>query len=256
VGCRSFSRKLDDGELSQERPTPLVVNVYLPILASRRRRSHGDPPKPLIAQECRASPQVSSSLDGLVVLGVTLQCKELQLMPISDNRLSQCCYASGGVLRRACVLMPLLLLPLLSAQTNLPPGTIDGSVNPELIPDVVAFRLFLGALDQNGPGTAAASSLPTARQRAILLPAGLGAADVNVVIRLLASWKQTTAIAVSAAGPSSSPDLDSIAQDTMNALRSQMTAAGFGSLFTHIRSEKRNIRIVPVNMNEHSGGMK
>jgi hypothetical protein len=140
------------------------------------------------------------------------------------------------------------------AQSSLPPGSIDGAANPGKIPDVVAFRLFLGSLVEKGGAPTAATSgvgssaalVPTARQRAKLLPAGLGGPDTVVVLRNLQAWQAAFAAANSAAaGQASVIDPDGLTQLTMGALQQQMSPAGFASLLAHVRAEKKNMKIIP-----------
>ena len=80
----------------------------------------------------------------------------------------------------APVLVLVLSLSPLLAQNTLPPGTIDGAVNPEGIPDVAAFRHFLGALVDKSAmpvvspeGSSSSPLQPSASQRRKLLPVGL-----------------------------------------------------------------------------------
>lgn len=150
----------------------------------------------------------------------------------------------------------LLLLPSLSAQTgappSLPPGTIDGSVHPELIPDSVAFRLFLGALAE--ASNASVNSSLTARQRAVLRPAHLVDSDVAVFAQQLGTWKKAMSALASPSNNAPSSTLDDIANGTINALNAQMTPQGFGSLYAHVMSEKKGMKIVPVNMSTNTAG--
>ena len=137
------------------------------------------------------------------------------------------------------------------AQSSDPPGTIDGSVDPELIPDVVAFRLFLGALVE-GPGTPAAQSAgtqsqplqPSTKQRAKLTASALNAADMSALLQALDLWQ--TSITPSATNLASAIDLDAITEGTMGALQQKMTPAGYNSLLVQVRSEKKHMKRVPV----------
>lgn len=54
----------------------------------------------------------------------------------------------------------------LAAQSTFPPGSVDGAVHPEQIPDIVAVRLFLGAL--RDPSAVASSLVPTAKADSLL----------------------------------------------------------------------------------------
>lgn len=137
----------------------------------------------------------------------------------------------------------------LYAQSSDPPGTINGADNPDQIPDVVAFRLFLGALSAGSAtpaaqtGTNAQSPLqPTPSQRAKLNPCALNASDTSALLQSLGTWQ--TSVKPSAASPS--VDLDGVTQSTMGTLQQQMSPSGFNSLMAQVRSEKTHMKIIPM----------
>ena len=151
-----------------------------------------------------------------------------------------------------------LTLSSLFAQATLPPGTIDGAVNPDQIPDAVALRLFFGALVESPAvftSTAATSTVtqPTTRQRAVILPIQLSAPDTATLFVCLQAWYGKTTGQASAGSSITLPaDLDGIAQGTLNALQQQMSASGFASLMAYVRSEKKNMKRFPVpDMTQH-----
>ena len=140
----------------------------------------------------------------------------------------------------ACLVLVLASRPLTFAQSacqNLAPtATIDGSVCPGLISDVVAFRLFLSA---------AASHTET--QAAKLQPIGLIDADAAVLLQALPGFAGTMH---SAAASGSS--LDAVANSTMQSLSGSMTPAGFQTLTAYVRSQKQFMKRVPYpNMQAH-----
>ncbi len=147
-----------------------------------------------------------------------------------------------------------------------PPGTIDGAVNPELIPDVVAFRLFFTAVAGNmsAPSLAMTNSsssssavTATPAQKAKLLPIQLSDADSGVFIQALPAFsanllKATAANAAAPAATTSTSNgqttqrsLDDIAQDTVNTMKAQMTPDGFQRLLAFVQSQKKYIKRVP-----------
>jgi hypothetical protein len=145
----------------------------------------------------------------------------------------------------------------------MPPGSIDGSRSPELIPDVVAFRLFFSALAES-PQTAAlvpgtpeitfSAPEPSARQRAILYPVQLGDGDQRILVQAASDFKDrlVNATAVnSAASPApegaaqSRLTLDEIAQSAVTALKSKMSPDGFQRLQTFVQGQKRYMKRVP-----------
>lgn len=152
--------------------------------------------------------------------------------------------------------VPLLAMSLspLVAQSTLPPGSVDGALHPEQIPDVVAFRLFLGAL--RDPSAVALSSpvQPTAKQKAKLLPVGLSGPDVNLVLQAVQTWHSKVPAGNSSASITpASIDLDGVAQGILGTLQQQMSAAGFVALLSHVKTEKKHMQIIPVpEMSQHN----
>ncbi len=67
-------------------------------------------------------------------------------------------------------------------QSLLPPGSIYGATNPELVTDVVAFTLIFSAVAEN----ASPSATRMAEQDAKLRPIELTGADRGVLITALA----------------------------------------------------------------------
>lgn len=138
----------------------------------------------------------------------------------------------------------------LSAQPAQPTGSVDGATNPEKIPDVVAFRLFVGALDTKPSDSLSSSAQPSVGQLAKLRPLALGASDTGILLEAVRTWHGNMA---AASAPATSRDLDAVAQGLMSSLQQQMSAAGFASLMAHVRAEKKNMKIVFVpNMDKHN----
>lgn len=190
------------------------------------------------------------------------------MVPIND-------YCEALLRKAAAVRLPTLevitklllrltcLLPLIAgislAQRALPPGSIDGSQHPEQIPDAVALRLFLGALSEpHSTASQAASGLsapqPSARQMAKTRRVGLSVGDLATLFQTLHSWEGQAASLVSSSQiPSAtSPTLDSIAQNTLNAPQAQMSPTGFAALVSYLQTEKKHMKIIPVpDMSPH-----
>ena len=112
-----------------------------------------------------------------------------------------------------------------------PTGIIDGSVSPDLIPDVVAFRLFLSAVAGKG-----------STQDARLQPIGLGSADMAVLVQVLPNFAAALRQAL-ATRPQGS--LDTAAQAAVDSLREQMSQEGFQRLLTYVRNQKKFIKRAP-----------
>lgn len=125
----------------------------------------------------------------------------------------------------------------------LPPGAIDGAVTPNLIPDVVAFRLFFIAVAE----TPAPDVIVSAKQQAKLNPIGLSAADQSIIVQELGQFKTTLTSGQAATQSASGPSfIDTVTQSTVDRLKSQMTAGGFLRLQAHVQSEKKHIKAFPV----------
>ena len=125
-------------------------------------------------------------------------------------------------------------------QSPLPAGSIDGAVNPELIPDVVAYRLFFSAAAEGS----SPSSLQVVRQDAKLRPIQLAPDDKAALVDALSEFKNNIAQALTL--PSPVPGyLDATAQATVDRLRTKMSAGGFQRMEAYVRSQKRLMKRVP-----------
>ncbi len=133
-------------------------------------------------------------------------------------------------------------------QSLLPPGSIDGATNPELIPDVVAFRLFFSAVAE----TASPSATQMAKQDAKLRPIELSDADKGVLVIALAQFKANLVKAQTSHTPLKTY-LDDTAQSTIQSLVSSMSADGFQRLEAYVRAEKRFMkRALYPQMDSHN----
>lgn len=95
-----------------------------------------------------------------------------------------------------------------AGQPAAPTGIIDGSVSPDLIPDIVAFRLVLSAV-------AGQSSTQDAK----LHPIGLGSADTGALVQVLPNFATALRQAL-ATRPQGS--LDGVAQVAVDSMRAEM----------------------------------
>ncbi len=144
--------------------------------------------------------------------------------------------------------------PQTSGAGKLPPGTIDGSVTPQLITDAVAYKLFLDAACEQPQSTLD----ERARQRAMLARARLSETELTAAARILAGYQQQMIVlekdynAAAASGPPSSAvalgfsgQRDAIVTATRAALATQVSAPGMARLDQLIQSEKRHMKVVP-----------
>lgn len=153
--------------------------------------------------------------------------------------------------------LALLSTPTLNAQqtpypmgTQAPPNVIDGSKTPELIPDSVAYRLWLVAVAED-PADA-----PSPRQQSHLRAAGLGDSDLLAASKILANFKTRYAQliaeynAAATANPNSNDGLSGflsdrgiLVQNTRDELKAALTPKGMTSLDAHVQSEKTRMKV-------------
>ncbi len=133
-------------------------------------------------------------------------------------------------------------------------NVIDGSVEPDKIRDVDAYRLFLV--------TVAAPATPTeqehAQQLALLKPVGLESPDLDATIKALASFKaqyddlirkyNDSALIADVHG--TEPDIksflskrDSLVESTRSELQAALTPVGMSTLDKYVKDEKKNMKI-------------
>jgi len=147
-----------------------------------------------------------------------------------------------------CVLV--LAVSRIFAQSTPPPGTIDGATDPASIPDIVAFRLFFGALAETPPVALAAA--PSPKLVGKLLPLNLNESDTTTLVAAVRGWQARVSPPDSTGGAAAPVDLDLVTKPVVDALRTSMTERGFASLLAYVRSEKRRMRRVPVPMTGHT----
>jgi len=147
-----------------------------------------------------------------------------------------------------------------------PPGTIDGSKNPELIPDNTAYRLVFLALAEPQDPT------PEQKARALgkMTPIGFSSDDAEAFLALLGEFDTTMSsinaqlAQIAARSPILSPgstdaqtvlDLNNqtaqLFNNTIAALPSKLSAQGVAQLQTYVQQAKRGMKIIPdssVNM--------
>lgn len=131
-------------------------------------------------------------------------------------------------------------------------NVIDGAVHPELIPDTVAYRLYLVAISE-GP-----APLPheSRRQLSHLRHAGLLEKDVLAAIIVLANFKTQYAALIEQYN--NSPEVqnntsdglplflakrDALVESTRQALKISLSPLGMSSLHTHIQQEKSKMKV-------------
>lgn len=141
--------------------------------------------------------------------------------------------------------------PMATSQT---PGLIDGSKNPELIPDSTAYRLFL--LTVAVPLDAPPAELK--RQHALLRWSGLDENDVQPAVEILSDFRsqydelvnQYNESAAQADKAGGAPDLqtflyqrDALVKYTRERLKLNLTPTGMASLDAHVQQEKQGMKV-------------
>lgn len=141
-----------------------------------------------------------------------------------------------------------------STATSQPPGLIDGSKNPELIPDSTAYRLFL--LTVAVPLDASPAELK--RQYALLRWSGLDENDIQPAVEILSEFrsqydqlvKQYNESAAEADKAGGAPDLqtflyqrDALVKYMCERLKLNLTATGMARLDAHVQQEKRGMKV-------------
>lgn len=135
-----------------------------------------------------------------------------------------------------------------------PPDVIDGSKEPKLIPDVVAYRLWFVAVALPPSATDAQQ----ARQEAQLIAAGLKGQDIVQAANILATFKTSYDYLIGSYNDSvaeankmgEAPDLqsflgqrDALVETTRNALNGTLSAAGMQALEKYVQSQKADMRV-------------
>jgi hypothetical protein len=138
------------------------------------------------------------------------------------------------------------------------PNVIDGSAHPELIPDSVAYRLYLVAVSTAQNPTEAEQ----ARQRAQITRTGLVSIDQQLFINILSDFRTKYDALVTeyndgaraAAARNETADvhallrkIDDLVQSTRDAIGVRLSSKGAEKLYTFVVSEKKNMKMTEDN---------
>jgi len=133
------------------------------------------------------------------------------------------------------------------------PNLIDGAAHPELIPDSVAYRLYLVAVSTGQNPTEAEQT----RQRAHVTRTGLGDTDQQLLISILSDFRakydalvnEYNDSAKAAAARDETTDvhtllkkLDGLVQSTRDAISVRLSSRGAAKLHAFVLSEKKNMQ--------------
>ncbi len=134
------------------------------------------------------------------------------------------------------------------------PNLIDGMLHPELIPDSVAYRLYLVALSTGQNPTEAEQE----RQRAHLMKTGLSDTDQQLFVGILSDFKtkydELVADYNAAAKADATTDvhtllkkLDDLIQSTRDTISVRLSSRGAAKLHAFVLSEKKNMKMTEDN---------
>jgi hypothetical protein len=145
-----------------------------------------------------------------------------------------------------CLTPPGLYSQTSSSTQSLPPGFVDGSKNPDLIPDYASYRLVLIHLSAilNSTDVRAAS-----RKSVVFGQIGLSSADSQVLTSFVSTFSASYAQWQSQAGivPSTAADeaARSLVLATRDALIKALTADGVQKLVLYVQAEKTHMVVRP-----------
>lgn len=139
------------------------------------------------------------------------------------------------------------IAPQASMARNIPPGWVDGSQHPELVPDSAAYRLIL--LSLRAPAAQSEMARYTAKWKKI----GLSPSDTATAQRIVAefdvqysAWQavqQAVRNTVSGAAPKT--DAATIVQQAVGALNAQLTPAGDIKFSAFVQAAKARMIVHP-----------
>jgi hypothetical protein len=134
------------------------------------------------------------------------------------------------------------------------PNVIDGAVHPELIPDSIAYRLYLVAVSTGANPTKAEQE----RQHVHLMKTGLDDIDERMLVILLADFRakydalvaEYNASARAAFAQNETTDvhillnkLDALVQSTRDTISVRLSSQGAAHFHSFVLSEKKNMKV-------------
>lgn len=129
-----------------------------------------------------------------------------------------------------------------TASSNLPPGWIDGSKSPNLIPDRAAYRLiFIRLMLPVSP-----TQTEIERQQARLQAIGLSDADIKTVQQIVATFAATYSTYKQTPGATSNQAW-AIVQVAQSSLLSQLSSDGISKFSAFVALEKTHMCVKPEN---------
>jgi hypothetical protein len=138
-----------------------------------------------------------------------------------------------------------LLCQTSSSAQNLPPGFIDGSKNPALIPDYASYRLVLLSLRLRTPQDPKAIS----RQNIRLARIGLSGPDTQALLNIVGGFGASYSQWLTAAGSPHDSAAEQLAQSmvlaTRDSILKNLTPGGASNFARYVEREKVHMVVKP-----------
>lgn len=160
-----------------------------------------------------------------------------------------CLFAAGAAMAQNAA--PQAAPPMRPPHTKIiramPPGTIDGKDHPELIPDLMAYRLFFVQVTLPDRPTPDDSR----RHEAKLGIIGLSDFDRVILELAVSNFHNRYAFFLeqyktAAVDDAAIAQRDAITQDAINYLQNSMSASGWQRFSGFIQNEKRHMKRIPM----------
>lgn len=134
------------------------------------------------------------------------------------------------------------------------PNVVDGGVHPELIPDSVAYRLYLVAVSTSQNPT----EVDQQSQRAHVMRTGLVETDRQMLTSILSDFRVKYDALVKEYNDSAKADatsdvhgllkkIDDLVQSTRNSISVRLSSQGAAKLHAFVVSEKKNMQMTEDN---------
>ena len=133
---------------------------------------------------------------------------------------------------------------------------IDGAVHPELIPDLLAYRLYFSSISVSGDALQA----DRIRQQSQLSQTGLRNDDQEIIRSVVADFRSSYEAAITQYNQKASSvsgfnqaseiadllkNLDDLVQSTRKSLTARLTPQGVAQLHAIVMAEKKNMQMQP-----------
>jgi|SRR5579871_1051561 len=141
-----------------------------------------------------------------------------------------------------CLVPSALVCQTPQTSPNVPPGFVDGSKNPSLIPDTAAYRLvFISLILPPSPDSTA-----LARHSALIAQVGLSAADRAAMENALAAFGESYSAWRASALPASVDNgVAALVQQYQNLIFSTLSGDGVAKVMKFVQNAKTRMVVRP-----------